>query len=116
MNILKEEVGQLLFLFARGRRTYDSYISDDNKFIYARILKENNDDIKKLLKGVSHNFPRDVLEESVELIHHIDVWSELWVNLKSKTNPQLEDKFVFENKINYPKLVEEKIRRFYLSL
>ena len=116
MNALKKDIGQLLFLFARGRRTYNSYIDDGNKFLYARILKENNDDIKKLLKGIAHEFPKDVLIESIELIHHIDVWSELWLDLKSKNNPQLEDEFVFENQVNYPKLVEEKISNFYLSL
>lgn len=116
MNQLKDKIGKLLFLFSRGKRAYASYLNDDKKYIYAKILKDNNDQIKQLLLDIAHSLPEDTFEDCIELMHHIDVWSVLWIDLELKKSPQLDDTFVFENKINYPPTVEEKIRSFYCSL
>lgn len=99
---MEQSLGELACLFARGKKTYNAYLSHGQQFLYARILKDNNERIRATLIKISFQLPEQLFSQCINLIHHIDVWLELWVDLSERMSPNIEDSFVFENNVNYP--------------
>lgn len=113
-NKAKQVANEIYNLLLRGRQSYQSYLKNGRSFLYAKILKNNNEALHSYLLKYMHLFPQDLSSASLDLINHIDVWSVLWEQLALETKPSLEDEFVFENSVNYPKhfdlLIEEYLR------
>jgi hypothetical protein len=115
MSLVKD-LGLLVFYFERGRKTYECYRSDGSIYLYAKILKENNQGIKKALARSFVHMPADVRQDALAIVHHIDVWMMHWMALENDLNPLLGDRFVFENPVRYPGDAEQRIVRFYEEL
>jgi hypothetical protein len=113
---LKNELGKLEFYFERGKKTYQAYLDSGSIYLYALILRENNSKIVESLSCIYGYCPVNLQQDILELTHHIDVWSSHWQALHTELNPKSEDKFVFENSVNYPKSAEENIIKYYEAL
>lgn len=113
---LKQELGRLLFYFKRGQKTYIQYLENGSTYLYARILKDNNDKIIEVLSKVYCVCPADIQNDILELTHHIDVWSSHWCCLESQLNPEPYDEFIFQNTVRYPKNAENRIATYYEGL
>ena len=116
MKQLKQSLGELTFLFNRGKRIYQSYQQNEQSFLYAQILKDNNDRIRTILFQISHLLPQELLSHCLDLMHHLDVWTELWIDLYNKGTPKLNEQFVFNNNINYPVKAEAALTKFYKTI
>lgn len=112
----KTELGKLLFYFERGRNTYSKYLECGSIYLYARILKDNNDKIIEVLSKVYSVCPTDTQSAILDLTHHIDVWSSHWCYLENQLNPNPNDEFVFQNTVSYPKDAESNIVTYYEGL
>lgn len=112
----KTELGKLLFYFERGRNTYSKYLECGSTYLYARILKDNNDKIIEVLSKVYSVCPADIQSDILDLTHHIDVWSSHWCCLENQLNPNPTDEFIFQNTVRYPKDAESNIVTYYEGL
>jgi hypothetical protein len=100
-------LGELSIEFQRSKITYKEYIDNGNKFIYARILKESNTNIRNNLLKNSFLLSEELQEDALALISHYDIWIEKWSDLYLKnTNLKLDDVFIFQNKHTFPKQSE----------
>lgn len=113
---LKAELGKLLFHFDRGRKTYSSYLENGSTYLYAKILKQNNECILDTLSKVYSFCPGDIQKDILKLTYHIDVWSSSWCCLEKRLNPDSEDEFVFQNTVRYPKSAENNIVNYFKGL
>ncbi|PCK33601.1 hypothetical protein [Pseudoalteromonas piscicida] len=113
---IKAELGKLLFYFDRGRKTYSSYLENGSTYLYARILKENNENIVNVLSTIYCYCPEDLQEDILELTYHIDIWSSHWWALEKDLNPGPNDVFIFQNPARYPKSSEDNIVSYYRGL
>ena len=113
---LKTELGKLLFYFERGRNTYSKYLECGSTYLYARILKDNNDKIIEVLSKVYSDCPSDIHNDILVLTHHIDAWSSHWCCLENQLNPNPNDEFIFQNTVRYPKDAERNIVTYYEGL
>ncbi|MBQ4860879.1 hypothetical protein J8L98_04105 [Pseudoalteromonas sp. MMG013] len=113
---LKTELGNLLFYFERGRNTYARYLECGSTYLYARILKDNNDRIIEILSNVYSVCPTDIQRDILELTHHIDVWISHWNCLENQLNPDPNDEFIFQNTVRYPRGAESNIVSYYEGL
>jgi len=113
---IKDFLGTLIFHFERGKLSYESYLKSGNNFLYARILKDNNSAIKKLLLSNGHILPTDLKQDALQILAHLDVWHELWDDLKHQLEPSLNDVFIFQNDHSFPKDSEKALIYFFNSL
>lgn len=114
--IVKNELGKLLFYFERGRVTYQSYLENNSSFLYAKILRDNNDLICESISKVYHLLPEREQVQTLKLVHHIDVWKTLWDCLFLDLQPKPSDKFAFENTVSYPLKAEECLVNYYREI
>jgi hypothetical protein len=87
----------------RSEIAYKAYLQDGKKFIYARVLKVCNKQLRKLLIENSFLFSETLQNDALNLISHYDIWIEKWNGLKRKLKPSLDDEFVFDNTHIFPK-------------
>ena len=113
MRDLIDFLGEVRTQLDRSHLAYGSYINDGNKFLYARILKSSNDELKDLLLRKTHLLPNDHAKNAVALIHHIDVWGTLWDDAYMKLKPSMMSAFVFENKVKFPTAEVESLFKYY---
>ncbi|KZY42584.1 hypothetical protein A3732_16010 [Oleiphilus sp. HI0050] len=116
MSNIEQNLGELVCLFARGAKTYQSYLNNEKTFLYAKILKDNNERIRSILLKLTSKVPEEMFVCCIDLIHHIDVWMELWLDLSERLDLKLDEPFVFQNKVNYPVEAEKKLTALYEEL
>lgn len=86
----------------RADLTYKQYMKRGQVFLYAKILKECNDDLRMCVLANAHLLPKDYRADAVALIHHLDVWSALWGQAFEDTKPGPTSVFRFDNHVNFP--------------
>ncbi|MCK5537579.1 MAG: hypothetical protein KAI79_12185 [Bacteroidales bacterium] len=109
-------LGEISIEFKRSGITYKEYIESGNKFIYARILKESNTNIRNLLLHNSFLLSEELQDDALKLINHYDIWMEKWNELYNKKALGLEDIFIFQNKHLFPRESEQKLMNKYNEL
>ena len=109
-------LGPLMILLKRGNATYQSYLANGKTFLYAKILKDNNERIRTLILEKSHLLPLEYQDYAIDLVAHIDVWHALWMDLSDRRSYQLTDEFVFENKVRFPAASVEALSELYLKM
>lgn len=109
-------LGALSFHLKRGDTAYKNYLGSGKKFLYARILKENNEIIRKLIIAKGHLLPLDQQSHALALIEHIDVWRALWEETHSKKAYSNNDEFSFENSMNFPARSVAALASYYSNL
>jgi hypothetical protein len=115
-QIVSELLGPFDMQLKRGQRAYDRYFSSGKKFLYTKILKETNGELRRLLLTKGHLLPKELRQKAIDLVEHLDVWHVLWDDLQERNRPGLDDEFVFENDVNFPKTSVDALVDFYHSL
>ena len=105
-----------MFNFKRSKIAYDNYLKDGKKYIYARVLKECNEQIRDILLENSFLLSGKLIGNALELIAHYDIWIEKWNDLERDTTPDLNDEFVFKNEFVFPKEAEKKLMSEFQKL
>jgi len=114
--IIQELLGHLDTLLKRGEIAYKNYITNKKTFLYATIIKDNNMRIRELILRQSHLLPSDQHQNAIDLVAHIDIWSVLWKDLNESRRHNLQDEFVFENSVTFPRKSVESLLAYYQEL
>jgi hypothetical protein len=114
--LLHELLSPLHSHFLGARAAYQAYLDEGRAYRHAGSLKRINLSARALLLGKSSLLPTDVRACATALIGHYDVWLALWDELAERTRPAPGDRFVFENKVTYPREAEERLERLYEEL
>ncbi|MFT6842575.1 MAG: hypothetical protein ACJASR_001342 [Psychroserpens sp.] len=96
-------IRKLSFLLAFSNKAYKEYLNNDKQFLYAKIIFNVNKEIKNLLKNGLLYLPVENHNDVIDIIFHIDVWANIWLEENKKQKPTCNDRFSFENKISFPK-------------
>lgn len=109
-------LGKIYINFKRSEMAYKNYMDNDNKFIYAQIIKSCNERILHLLIDNAYLLSDELIKDSMKLIFHLDIWIEKWNDLEKKQKPNIEDEFVFENKFTFPREAAQNLENEFLKL
>jgi hypothetical protein len=113
MDISTVFLGQLSTLLERGEVSYRNYIHDGKIFLYAKILKDNNEKIRDLILENAHLLPSEQQSHAIKLVSHIDIWVLLWEDTNEKLSPILTDVFSFKNDATFPTESESSLMSYY---
>lgn len=116
MHSVVDFLGPLSTLLKRGDMAYKGYMANGKTFLYAKVLKDNNERIRELILEKSHLLPIDYQPCAIDLAAHIDIWHVLWENLDKKKAHALTDEFVFENSATFPRESVATLVELYLDL
>jgi hypothetical protein len=113
--LVSELVGPLSIHFRRGEAAYQNLFSDGRQFLFAKILRDNNRQIRSLILSKGYLLPFEQQQNAIELVAHLDVWLELWEDLAATAAYKPEDKFSFES-CKYPQAAATSLQAFCLAL
>ena len=82
-------------------------------FLYAKILKDNNEKIRDLILENAHLLPSEQQSHAIKLVSHIDIWILLWEDTNEKLSPILTDIFSFKNDATFPTESESSLMSYY---
>jgi hypothetical protein len=109
--LVAELVGPLNMHFKRGEAAYQNLYSDGRQFLFAKILRDNNREIRSLILTKGHLLPLAQQQNAIELVAHLDIWLELWQQLAATRVYKPEDKFSFES-CKYPQEAAAALKDF----
>jgi|AntAceMinimDraft_12_1070368.scaffolds.fasta_scaffold35485_2 hypothetical protein len=113
MSDLVDFIGEIKTQLDRLHLAYKAYINGGKIFLYAKILKTSNDELRDLLIRKTHLLPIEQIPNAVALIHHIDVWSTLWEDAYLSLKPSMFSVFVFNNEVNFPAKNVQSLFAYY---
>jgi hypothetical protein len=109
-------LGMLDTLLRRANLTYHAYLKSGKRFLYAQILKETNEGIRTLLIQNTHLLPASQVDNSLALLHHLDVWCTIWQQVYEREQPDHLSIFAFENSVNYPLSQVNNLMEYYAQI
>jgi hypothetical protein len=112
---ISEIVGPLNMHFKRGEAAYQNFHSDGRQFLFAKILRDNNHEIRRLILTKGYLLPVEQQQNSIDLVAHLDIWLELWEHLAATKIHQPADKFSFES-CKYPQEAATALKEYCLVL
>jgi hypothetical protein len=114
-RIVSELLGPLSMHFRRGEAAYQNFHSDGRQFLFAKILRDNNREIRTLILSKGYLLPLNQQQNAIELVAHLDIWLELWQQLAATKTFKPEDKFSFES-CKYPQVATAALKEFCFTL
>jgi hypothetical protein len=115
-RVLAEVLGPLHMQMMRAEAAYRSYLDDGRKFVYTLILMDSNTAVRDILLERGYLLPRELQDDALKLIGHLDIWLVKWHDLRERTTPSLDDPFVFVNEHLYPKQSARRLEATYAEL
>jgi hypothetical protein len=113
--LISELLGPLSMHFRRGEAAYQNFHADGRQFLFAKILRDNNREIRSLILSKGHQLPLEQQQNAIDLVAHLDVWLELWEHLAATKVHKPEDKFSFES-CKYPQEAATSLKKFCFTL
>ena len=113
--LVSELVGPLSIHFRRGEAAYQNLFLDGRQFLSAKILKDNNSEIRRLILSKGYLLPFEQQQNAIELVAHLDIWLELWEDIAATKAHKPKDKFSFES-CKYPQEAAASLKAFCLAL
>jgi hypothetical protein len=113
--LVSELVGPLSMHFRRGEAAYQNFHADGRQFLFAKILRDNNCEVRHLILSKGHLLPFEQQQNAIELVAHLDIWLALWEYLASTKVHKPEDGFSFES-CKYPQEAAKSLKEFCLEL
>ncbi len=109
--VVSELLGPLSMHFKRGEAAYQNFHTDGRQYLFAKILRDNNREIRSLILNKGYLLPLEQQHNAIELVAHLDVWLELWEQLAATRTHRAEDKFGFES-CKYPQQAAAALKEF----
>ena len=103
----------IVFNLKRSDMAYKNYMANGKKYLYARIIKKANEAIIDTILSSITEIPEEIEDDTLKLLEHLEIWQEHWVKLDSELTPELDDKFIFENKHQFPKSAAQNIVSYF---
>lgn len=97
--------------FQRGEAAYQNFHIDGRQYLFAKILRDNNREIRSLILAKGYLLQPEQQHNAIELVAHLDVWLELWEQLAATKVHKAEDKFSFES-CKYPQQAASALKEF----
>lgn len=95
--------GYFLTLMDLCESSYKQYLDAGKTYLHARIIFHSNfqlrDEITKHLHLADNEFRSDLLL----ILHHLEIWIECWVCLDREAPHKMDDTFVFETRVAFPR-------------
>ncbi len=113
--LISELLGPLSMHFRRGEAAYQNFHIDGRQFLFAKILRDNNREMRSLILAKGYLLPLDQQQNAIDLVAHLDIWLELWEHLAATKTHQPADKFSFES-CKYPQTAATALKEFCFSL
>lgn len=114
--LVVELLGPLHMHFRSAGAAYRDYLAEGRSFLWANSLYRLNSAARLLLLAKGYLLPDDLKADATALIRHYDAWLTLWEDLAERSRPALDDAFVFESRISYPRDAEDRLRQLYDAL
>lgn len=108
-------IGLLNTLLMRGHEAYQNYQANGKTFLFAKIIKSNNEATLNLILSNCHLLPQEQQKDIIKLVCHLDIWTCQWDDLYKKTNPSLTDTFAFHTAVNFPKESMDRLAAYFDS-
>ena len=102
-------VRHLAFHLRRAGLAYENYLSNNHSFLYAKAIKRANDSVMQLIIHHGASLPIALQHDALEILAHLEVWRDLWIQAADQTSPALSDKFVFDNKHTFPRAACDRL-------
>ncbi|QJB56651.1 hypothetical protein [Pseudodesulfovibrio sp. zrk46] len=109
-------LGTLNFMLLRVEKAYEGYLENGKSLLYASVLREGNEDIRRLLLEDAYLLPMKEQEYALQLLHHIDIWASVWDQTYEEQQPQMNDEFVFANRVVFPREEVAELLAYYESI
>ncbi len=113
--LVSELLGPLSMHFRRGEAAYQNLYSDGRQFLFAKILRDNNREIRNLILSKGYLLPLTQQQNAIDLVAHLDIWLELWQQLAATKTYKPEDQFSFES-CKYPQAAATALKEFCFAL
>ncbi len=111
-----EVLGPVHMQMKRAEAAYRNYLNDGRKFIYTLVLRDSNSAVRNLLLERGYVLPASLQDDALRLIEHLDIWLIKWHELRERTNPSLDDPFVFANENVYPRQSAQNLAAAFAAL
>ena len=105
--------GQLNTLLSRGYFVYQQYLKFGKKLHQSILIKENNESIVKLILNKAYLFQEEQKTDLLLIVYHINLWRAKWDFLYENTHPKLDDAFIFETIIKFPRDSLKRLDVYY---
>ena len=102
-------LGPLHIHFLAAARAYGDYLENGKSFLFACSLRRTNASARQLLLTYGHLLPDDMQGHAIALLRHYDVWLTLWDQLAEEEKPSMEQAFVFENPVRFPREAQQAL-------
>jgi hypothetical protein len=89
-------------LLNQTESNYRAYLNSGKIFLYARILRETNANLRTCIAANLPLLPEEHRGYALRLIYHLDVWTALWEEAFEQAKPEPNSVFSFENSVNFP--------------
>ena len=106
-------LGPLCDHFHAAAEAYADYLSDGKTFRSACRLRTINAAARQLLSDHRDLLPQPLQDHATALVRHYDVWMKLWDQLASENEPAMEDAFVFDNPVRFPRASQQALAELY---
>jgi len=113
VDIVLDMLGSLDTLLKRGELAYKNYIANGKTLLHAKVIKNNNEQIRALILQKMHFLPFEQHSNAIDLVAHIDIWLVLWEDLYASKTYDLNEEFAFENDATFPKASVASLYAFY---
>jgi hypothetical protein len=110
LNLL---LGPLRTHFLVASTAYEDYLQNGRSYLFACSLRRTNSSARGLLLAWGHLLPSEHTSDALALLRHYDVWVSLWDHHAAELNPSMDDPFVFESKVTFPKSAQERLMHLY---
>jgi len=115
LQLRDELLGPLHMHFLAAAQAYRDYLENGQSFVFACTLRRTNASARELLLRRGHLLPRERVGDAVALLRHYDVWLTCWDELAARMKPGLEDRFVFENAVTFPKDAQRRLDELFVE-
>lgn len=106
-------LGPLRMHFLAAAGAYNDYLENGRSFLFACSLRRINSSARELLLRWGHLLPDDRVPDALALLRHYDVWLTLWEQHAAALKPRMDEPFVFENAVNFPRQAQERLMNLY---
>lgn len=115
MNNQEKFLGKLDECLSRGYWAYKQYLNFGKKLLFAIEIKKNNESLLKLILDNIHIFQDQERGDLLQIVCHLDSWQRQWDYLYQRAQLELEDEFIFETEIKFPKKSLARLDDYYFE-